>query len=95
MPTVNILASGTTEAASSDIVIASGGSATVLVVDANGPMVDPNVALDVQMKASNGEYFNIGVLNRDNLFCQQIAAPGTYRVFRHGCQFAIGVESSS
>ncbi len=89
-----ILASGTSEARSTDIVIAAGSSATVFLTDAAGPMVDPDTVAEVQIKSTGGEYFTIGRLCLDNNFALCIQAPGTYAVLRKGCENAVIVEQT-
>ena len=88
-----ILASGVTEAGSTDIVITSGGSATVFLSDASGPALDPSDSAEVQIKATNGEYYPLpgNILNRE-CTAISIASPGTYRVWRRGAASAFAIE---
>lgn len=88
-----ILASGTTETGSSDFTVASGGTATVFLTDAAGPMVDSFARAHVQIKATNLEYYDVvgGRLDRDMMqLC--VAAPGTYRVLRRTANAAFAIE---
>lgn len=87
-----ILASGVTEAASSDVVVTV--PVTVFLTDPAGPVVDPSSLADVQIKSNGGEYFTIGTLKLDNGFAQSITSPGTYRVLRRACAVAFAVEQT-
>lgn len=94
MATSEILASGVTAANSSDVTVASGASASVLLKDAAGPQVPNDVVLNVQYKSAGGEYFNLAILDYRTPMLV-LAGPGTYRVARPACSTAIGVDSAT
>lgn len=86
-----IIASGTTEATSSDIVLADGASTTIFLKSGTGgPIVNDAVA-GVQIKSSGGHYFTIGTLDKDGP-AKVIQAPGTFRVIRYANAIAFGVD---
>lgn len=85
-----ILASGVTEAASSDVVVTI--PVSIFLTDASGPTVHPDSLADVQKKSNGGEYFTIGQLNLGNAFALSITSPGTYRVLRRAAAVAFAVE---
>ncbi len=94
MATTNILAAGTTAANSTDVTVASGGSANLFLMDAAGPGVGSKVLLDVQIKSSNNAYFTVGRLTAASpMFA--LRAPGTYRVTRPANSPSVGVDAAS
>jgi hypothetical protein len=80
MPT-QILAVGTADADSPDVVIAAGESLTVALKDATGPVVASGCIVDILLRDDAGQYFLI-----DTLTVHQpavvISAAGTYRFSR-------------
>lgn len=80
MPT-QILAVGTTDADSSDVVIASGESLTVALKDAAGPVVASGSIVDILLKDDAGEYFLIDTMTVHKP-AVVINAAGTYRFSR-------------
>lgn len=76
-----ILAIGTTEASSTDQVVAGGATLTVALKDAAGPDVGGEPTVLIQLKDDAGQYFTIDTLNWDRR-AVVIAAPGTYRFTR-------------
>ena len=87
-----LIASGTTEVNSSDIVVADGESTTVFLKSGTGgPIVNGAVA-SVQIKSSGGHYFTIGTLDKDAP-AKVIQAPGTFRVVRYANGVAFGVDA--
>lgn len=91
MPT-QILATGTTDLASADVVIAAGASLTVALKDAAGPGIPVGVRVLIQLKDDAGQYFTVDELNRDRAALLIVAA-GTYR-FRRMAGTACGVFSA-
>ncbi|MCA0214520.1 MAG: hypothetical protein LCH79_15250 [Proteobacteria bacterium] len=88
-----ILASGITDANSSDVTVASGFTATVFLTDAAGPVLPADAQAEIQIKSDGGEYFTVGRLTRDTP-ALVISGPGTYRVRRMACSSAILVEQT-
>lgn len=76
-----ILAIGTGVANSADVVVAAGTPITVGLKDAAGPVVYGG-RVAIQIKADNGEYFNIDELNAPSRLALVIAGAGTYRFQR-------------
>lgn len=76
-----ILAIGTTDASSGDIVVAAGASLTVCLKDAAGPIVGGGARVQIQLKADSGEYFTIDALSQAKPAVNIVAA-GTYRFTR-------------
>lgn len=90
MPTQRLTV-GTTEAASSDVVVASGDELTVFINDAEGPRVKSGARVDVQLKDAAGQYFNqIQLSPADPSF---VIGAGTWRFFRPAGGPACGVCS--
>jgi hypothetical protein len=91
MPT-EILATGTTAANSSDVVVAAGGTLTVSLKDSAGPDLGPSVHVDILLKDDAGQYFPV-----DTLYIRrravQIVAAGTYRFSRTASVDPCGVFS--
>lgn len=87
-----IIASGTTEANSSDIIVADGASTTVFLKSGTGGQIVNGASATVQIKSSGGHYFPIGSLDQYNS-AKVIQAPGTYRVVRHANGSAFGVDA--
>lgn len=85
-----LIASGTTEAASADFTLTAGGSTTLYLKDAAGSAVPYNSTALVQIK-SGTEYFTIGQLDDKNP-AQVLTAIGTFRVLRLANSAAFGVD---
>jgi hypothetical protein len=86
-----IIASGTSELASSDIVVVAGTPTTVFLNDASTGNITESAKARVQIKAASGTYTTVGELNR-NQPALIIDGPGTYRVLRlagSGVAFAV------
>lgn len=81
MAAAELLGIGTNTTPSSDLTIAAGSSKTVCLMDAAGQRVDPGAQVEIQLKASNGEYFTIDTLTGGNPG-RVIAAEGVYRFVR-------------
>ena len=73
MAITNLLASGTTETTSADVVLADGAAATLMLVGAG--------ELLVQAKNSTGGYVLLGTINSTKPV-QQVFGPVTFRVLR-------------
>lgn len=86
-----LLASGTTELASSNFALTSGQSTTLTLFDAAGPVVPDDALVHIQELASNGQYMNLGDLTSSEL-SKVLTATGTFRVLRRRCSGAIGVD---
>lgn len=80
MPT-EILAVGTTDAESADIVVASGESLTVALKDANGPVLSAGARVEILLKDDAGEYFLIDTLTGAKP-AVVISGAGTYQFAR-------------
>jgi len=76
-----ILAIGTTNASSTDVVVAAGTPLTVCLKDGAGPIVDGGARVQIQLKADSGEYFTVDTLSQAKP-AVMIQAPGTYRFSR-------------
>lgn len=76
-----ILAVGTTDANSSDVVVASGAQLTVCLKDVAGPVIPNGVLVYISLKDDAGEYFRIDEL-RASKSAVVIIAAGTYRFTR-------------
>lgn len=85
-----LIASGTTESASSDFTLTT-DSATLFLKDAAGPVVDAGAVADIQIKSSSAEYFTIGSLTSQHL-ARVLTGAGTYRVVRKANAVAFGVD---
>lgn len=83
----------TTELASSTFALAAGESATLYLIDAGGPGLPDDVVIDVQIASSATEYFNIGSLTKHRPSAV-LTAVGTFRLFRHTCSSAVGVDKN-
>lgn len=83
----------TTELASSTWALAAGESCTLALTDAAGPALPDDAIVDIQIASTGGEYFNIGVLTK-NRPALVLTAVGTFRLFRHVCSAAVGVEKN-
>lgn len=76
-----ILAIGTTEATSGDQVVSSGSVLTVCLKDAEGPQLDSQALVRIQLKDDDGQYFTVDTLGWQKP-AVVISAPGTYRFAR-------------
>jgi hypothetical protein len=86
------IASGTTAADGADITLADGAAATLNLFAAGASIPYGCVAV-VQVKSSNGQYYQLGELDSVNP-CLQVFGPGTYRVSRRASGTAFGVDKS-
>lgn len=80
MPT-QILAVGTANVDSADVVIAADSSLTVSLKDVAGPVVASGAIVDILLKDDVGQYFLIDTLTVHKP-AVVISAPGTYRFSR-------------
>lgn len=85
-----ILAIGTSDANSSDVVVSS--TLTVGLKTSAGPQVDGSANVLLQLKDDGGQYFTVDVLNQAKP-AVLIAAAGTYR-FRRLSSSSCGVFSA-
>lgn len=86
-----IMATGATAANSTDLTVTT--PITVGLKDAAGPWVT-GASVKIQLKADNGEYFNVGELfGAGDRAATLIVAPGTYR-FSRPAGVACGVFSA-
>ena len=76
-----ILAIGTSDASSADVVVAAGTPLTVCLKDAAGPIVSGGARVQIQLKADNAEYFTIDALSQAKP-AVVISGAGTYRFTR-------------
>ena len=76
-----LLAIGTGATSSSDVVLAAGSQMTVALKDVAGPEVFGG-RVKVQLKADNGEYFDVDELYAPNRGALVIVGAGTYRFTR-------------
>ena len=87
------LTAATTELASDTFALTSGQNATLYLIDAGGPGLPADAVVDVQIASSGSEYFNIGVLTREHP-AYVLEAVGTFRLYRHACSAAVGVDKN-
>lgn len=90
MPQTTILASGTTAATSTDIVLAAGAVATVAIFSVNPGATLAGNGLRV-MHVTPGAVNHIGDLDQ-NVRSLQIVGPGTFQVHRSVLPVAFGVS---
>lgn len=84
-----LIATGTADATSADIVVAAGTPVSVFLKDAAGPLVDSQARAAIQQKTSAGDYFTVGELTGLNR-AMAIDAPGTFRVQKYaGVSFGV------
>lgn len=81
MAAAEILAIGTADANSADVVIAAGDSLTVALKDAAGPSVEAGATVNILLKDNSGQYFRIDTLTYQRP-AVVISAAGTYRFSR-------------
>ncbi len=86
-----LIAAGTTQAASADFTLAAGDQKTVFLKDAAGPRVAADAVAKVQIKSAAGEYFDVGQVDANGP-AKMLGAPGTFRVLRLECSAAVGVD---
>jgi len=79
MPT-NVLTTDSTNADSSDVVVAANEELTVCIKDAAGPGVDTDAKVDVLLKDDGGLYFRVDQLGRNRMAL--IVGAGTWRFTR-------------
>lgn len=80
MPT-QILAVGSSDANSADVVVSDGSTLTVALKDGTGPVVASGCLVDILLKDDAGQYFLIDTLSVHKP-AVVISAPGTYRFSR-------------
>ncbi len=78
-----ILAIGTTEASSADVVVAAGTPLTVCLKGTAGSVIDGYARVLVQLKDDSGKYFTVDTLSQAEPAVSIVAA-GTYRFQRKG-----------
>ena len=83
-----LLAIGTTLAASADFTLS--GESSTLFLTAAAAQVPPSVSL-IELKSAAGTYHIIGKLTPD-VPAQVLTGPGTYRVSRQACALGVGVD---
>lgn len=88
-----IVAIGTTQADSADIVIPAGGKATLSLFGATGPSVPQGAVALIQRKASNNAYITEQVLTTMTSSLV-LDAEGTWRVRREANPVAFGVDQN-
>jgi hypothetical protein len=76
-----ILAVGTDDINSADVVVLAGNSLTVALKDATGPTVAQGATVDILLKDDDNQYFRIDTLNYHRP-AVVISAAGTYRFSR-------------
>lgn len=95
----NVLASGTADNVSSDIVVASGATATVSLIYTNPAQPPTSATGIIKQKGSDGSYYEIpnGRLTIHNS-PRVLDGPGTYQVARVSsqniCGQAFGVDAN-
>lgn len=87
----NILAIGTTEASSSDFVVAAGTPNTICLVDSEGPGIGAGAFVSLQFKDANAQYFTVDYLQSERV-ARVLIGPGTYRVTRAATGVSCGVD---
>lgn len=85
----NILAIGTTEAASSSVVLT--GSPSTLFLSTTAGAVPPTARAWIQVQSAGGNWQTVGLLNQATP-ALTMTATGTYRVYRPAADAAFGVE---
>lgn len=93
MATSELLASGTTEASTSDITVTAGVPVTVFLKAAAGANVARGSRAVLQIKSAGGAYFTVGELTRHRPQVV-IDGPGTYRVTRLAADTAFGIDQA-
>jgi hypothetical protein len=89
-----LIATSTAGATSADIVLASGASATLSLVNGNaGDDVCTDAVAQIQVKSAGGNYFTIGQLDFMNKSLV-LSATGTFRVLKPLSALAYGVENN-
>lgn len=83
----SLIASGTTEATSSDFTLAAGTSTTLSLSGA----AQPFGTASIQIKSAAATYTPIGTLNSATPILV-LSAVGTFRVIKSGSSVAFGVE---
>lgn len=89
----NILAVAATTADSTEFTLASGGEATLLLINAAGGQLPPLTRAVVQQKGSNDVWMTVGAIQaQSGRFL--INGAGTYRVQRTAGPIAFGVDQN-
>lgn len=90
-----LIAAGTTEVTGSEFTLLDGQSVTLnlYVADTAANYVGADARATVQAKTSAGGFLNIGALTAAQPV-QALPGPGVFRVVRHACAVATGVDKS-
>jgi hypothetical protein len=88
-----INASATAANTSGDIDIAAGDSVTLSLFVAVGQAIPEGCSASVQIKSSNGAYFQVDVLDHKKP-ALIVDGPGVYRVVKKKGELAFGVDQS-
>lgn len=86
-----IVASGTTELASSSFTLVQGESTTLFITTTAGGDAPSGSSALVQIQAAGTQWMNIGSLGQ-NTPSRLLVGPGTFRVFRTAGGTAYGVD---
>ena len=87
----NILAAGTSQAASADFTVAAGTPTTVAVNTADGELPVMQAYAAIQIKSAAGQYMTVGYLGRNSV-ALVIDGPGVFRVLRFPTPVPIGID---
>lgn len=87
-----LTATGVTELASGEFTLVDGQSVTLNLFAAAGADLFGCTAV-VQLKASNGEFYDIGILDKATK-SQVLTGAGVYRVLRKGAAVSFGVDKT-
>lgn len=89
-----ILATGSSQTRSTDVVVAAGSVDTIFLKDAAGPDLDTAAVVYVQYKDSAGQYYNLKSGRLDfNRRSTTVTGPLTYAAYR--AAGTVGVEKGS
>jgi hypothetical protein len=86
-----IIASGTTQAESADIVRAAGADPATLAIVANVGTATVGMVALIQKKGSDNAWYTVGELNR-NTPALELTGTGTFRVQRQATSVAFAVD---
>lgn len=99
MATTEILAIGSSNLRSSEVTVASGGSATLSLKVSSASLASPmNTAIEalIQIKSADSVWFTIGYLRgTPSESAKTISGPGVYSVYRLSPVDSYGVDSST
>lgn len=87
-----LIAAGTTDANSADIVLADGASSTVFLKSGTGGPIVAGARAAIQIKSSDSYYFTVGTLDRDAP-AKALLGPATFRIVRVANTDAFGVDA--